>query len=209
MRTLRPNYSNVHPLHALRQCVEYIDTHHHDMLVVEFSDKTRTTQIKFFIIYMIKSTVSDGMLTVSAVHDANYHTNSQFTNFVPKIMREFIRTQQRSPEDIMRLFNSMLLDDTPMRLRSINISVRSHEITMYRLADDEPCAMEESVRQVAARKITRAAATSACVARMHTRRTLRTVLEELMFAPPGMWNPSFQGGAIYLDARRSFFVNTM
>jgi hypothetical protein len=128
-----------------------------------------------------------------------------------------IQNTRMTQSGIMGLFDALILDDTPLRLRNIAIgnigvtyddpsrNIQSTHVTMYNVDDDKPCALDESVRRRAADKIVRAA--SLWLATLRTRRAMRNVLSEVLFAPPHSFHPLFPGGVGYTESKIEFLGN--
>lgn len=206
-------YTMVHPCHALRQCLQYIMDHPTTSMHVQFSDRTRKTQSKLEIYF---SSWRTGELKVMVSYNLDYNLYSRFAFFVQRHYFE-IKYVKKTHECIMGLFESIILDDTPLRLHRILVgymgiysenplisSQTATCVTMYNVTDKEECALDMSVRREAARKITRAA--SLWLARKRTRQALRDVLMEVLFAPPCSFHPSFPGGVGYNAANIRFHV---
>lgn len=211
------NYTKIHPRHALKQCVDFINNQSvwhwpNDwyILGIEFTDNTHVSQFNVKV-YVDKSSRNETLLLTAI------ECNNIPDGLSPE-WRELLelRTQSNlSCVDVMRTFDKLHFD-TPLPLRLSRISLRrfrphskqgfcrlTHR-EMYNVAEDEPCALDASVRNAAASVITRAWRGSLCVARMRAKRVLRAALEELVYAPPGTFVTSFPGGVGYEESKRSF-----
>jgi hypothetical protein len=121
----------------------------------------------------------------------------------------------QSPFDVMAMFDSIVLqdyttcNDPPPKLTSIDVRYANRDTelftkhTMYKLDNDEPCALDSAVRDIAATKINRVA--KECMARRRFKCLLHAALAEIVYAPPGAYVNSFPGGVEYEVARTSFY----
>lgn len=198
--------SKVHPMHVLRQCIEYIEglpeSSRRTELYVHFSDSNSK---RTFTAWIRKSSI--GLLLIGASYSDNTSRTFEFMHFLNNCLWDIMGFGVTA-KHVLCVFNRVVYE-SPIKLRICRLifkTVDNSEVTLYNLPQGRPCAIDSCIMNAAATVIN--LKSRDFLAKKKRRHEMRAfLLSNIPIMPPGGWSgtfSSFIGGVEYLEAAELF-----